>query len=217
MLIGRSSSKGSVRHARAVVGDKGCGSKANREAARQDGIRPVIPHPGNAARPNFFPPALCKGRARIEPGIGKLKRFKRIALLREKHSEFRRYHLPRWPLYPGTIRPHGLAPCRSNINREDGRTRERPARARRPHRRSAWGVVLGCISPRFSMTGSNQIGFACHRLVLSGSTRPIRKVMHFVLHLGVFAVVPDVKNVFWVVDVALCVPAERADHGVGLH
>jgi transposase len=70
---------------RAVVTDKGCDAKANRQAARDRGICPVIPHRSNAIdRPGFFPRALYRGRARIEQTIGKLKRFKRIALRCEK-------------------------------------------------------------------------------------------------------------------------------------
>ena len=38
-------------------------------------------------RPNFFPKVLYKGRARIEQAVGKLKRFKRIALRREKTAQ----------------------------------------------------------------------------------------------------------------------------------
>jgi Transposase DDE domain len=34
--------------------------------------------------PDFFPKVLYKGRARIEQAVGKLKRFKRIALRCEK-------------------------------------------------------------------------------------------------------------------------------------
>ena len=64
---------------------KGCDAKANRDAARQRGICPVIPYRANAAdRPAFFPKALYRARARIEQTIGKLKRFKRIALRCEK-------------------------------------------------------------------------------------------------------------------------------------
>jgi transposase len=37
--------------------------------------------------PGFFPEILYKGRARIEQTIGKLKRFKRIALRCEKTAE----------------------------------------------------------------------------------------------------------------------------------
>jgi transposase len=70
---------------RAVVTDKGSDAKANREAARKRGICPVIPYRSNAKnRPVFFPKALYRGRARIEQAIGKLKRFKRIALRCEK-------------------------------------------------------------------------------------------------------------------------------------
>jgi transposase len=48
-------------------------------------ICPIIPHRSNASqRPAFFPKQLYKTRARIEQTIGKLKRFKRIALHCEK-------------------------------------------------------------------------------------------------------------------------------------
>ncbi len=70
---------------RAAVGDKGYDSKANREAARSRGICPAIPYRANAKdKPMFFPKALYRGRARIEPTMGKLKRFKRVALRCEK-------------------------------------------------------------------------------------------------------------------------------------
>jgi transposase len=73
---------------RAVIGDKGYDSKANRKAARRRGICPVIPYRSNAtAKPKFFPSTLYKGRARIEQGIGRLKRFKRIALRCEKTAQ----------------------------------------------------------------------------------------------------------------------------------
>lgn len=70
---------------RAAIGDKGYASKANRQAARERGIVPVIPHKANEKdKPAFFPKALYRGRARIEQAVGKLKRFKRIALRCEK-------------------------------------------------------------------------------------------------------------------------------------
>ena len=70
---------------RAAVGDKGYACKANRAAARERGIAPVIPHKSNEKnRPAFFPKALYRARARIEQLVGKLKRFKRIALRCEK-------------------------------------------------------------------------------------------------------------------------------------
>ena len=73
---------------RAVLGDKGYDSKANRIAARRRGICPIIPYRSNTiAKPKFFPRALYKSRARIEQGIGKLKRFKRIALRCEKTAQ----------------------------------------------------------------------------------------------------------------------------------
>ena len=71
--------------ARAAVADKGYASKANRKAARSRGIIPVIPHKSNEKdRPAFFAKAIYKGRARIEQAVGKLKRFKRVALRCEK-------------------------------------------------------------------------------------------------------------------------------------
>src|ERR1700686_3732693 len=62
---------------RAVLGDKGYDARANRQAARRRGICPAIPYRENAAaKPAFFPRILYKGRARIEQGVGKIKRFK---------------------------------------------------------------------------------------------------------------------------------------------
>ncbi len=73
---------------RAVLGDKGYDAKANRQAARRRGICPAIPYRENvAAKPAFFPKILYKGRARIEQGVGKIKRFKRIALRCEKTAQ----------------------------------------------------------------------------------------------------------------------------------
>ena len=68
--------------------DKGYDSKANRAACRERGIAPVIPYRTNAKnRPAFFPKTLYKTRARIEQCMGKLKRFKRVALRCEKTAE----------------------------------------------------------------------------------------------------------------------------------
>nr|WP_278502716.1 transposase [Brucella intermedia] len=70
---------------RAAVADKGYASKANRKTARVRGIIPVIPHKANEKnKPGFFAKAIYKGRARIEQAVGKLKRFKRVALRCEK-------------------------------------------------------------------------------------------------------------------------------------
>lgn len=70
---------------RAVVADKGYDSDANRALARQRGAVPVIPYRSNRkAIPARFATALYRGRARIEQAVGKLKRFKRIALRCEK-------------------------------------------------------------------------------------------------------------------------------------
>lgn len=73
---------------RAAIGDKGYDSKANRALARECGICTVIPVKTNAKhKPAFFPKALYRGRARIEQTMGKLKRFKRIALRCEKTAQ----------------------------------------------------------------------------------------------------------------------------------
>jgi transposase len=70
---------------RAMVGDKGYASNANRQAVRACGAIPIIPHKANEkVKPAFFAKALYRGRARIEQTVGKLKRFKRIALRCEK-------------------------------------------------------------------------------------------------------------------------------------
>jgi transposase len=70
---------------RAVICDKGYASKANRDAARKRRIAPVIPHKANESHKQaFFVRTLYKARARIEQGIGRLKRFKRVALRCEK-------------------------------------------------------------------------------------------------------------------------------------
>ena len=70
------------------MGDKGYDTLANRAAARSRGICPAIPVKITARhRPAFFPRALYKGRARIEHMVGKLKRFKRIALRCEKTAK----------------------------------------------------------------------------------------------------------------------------------
>ena len=67
---------------RAVVADNGYDSRAS---ARACGAIPVIPVKANAANPpTRFARALYRGRARIEQAVGKLKRFKRIALRCEK-------------------------------------------------------------------------------------------------------------------------------------
>ena len=73
---------------RAVLGDKGYDARANREAARRRGICPAIAYRDSTKhKPAFFPKILYKGRARIEQGNGKLKRFKRIALRCEKTAQ----------------------------------------------------------------------------------------------------------------------------------
>jgi hypothetical protein len=75
---------------RAAMTDKGYDSKANRDACRKRGIAPVIPYRSNAKnKPKFFPKLLYKTRARIEQAVGKLKRFKRVALRCEKTKVLR--------------------------------------------------------------------------------------------------------------------------------
>jgi transposase len=70
------------------VGDKGYDSKGNRSAARERSICPVIPFRASTKnRPTFFPKALYRARARIEQLVGKLKRFKRVALRCEKTAQ----------------------------------------------------------------------------------------------------------------------------------
>ena len=63
-------------------------ASANRDGARRRGICPVIPYKSNAIdKPAFFPKILYKARARIEQAVGKLKRFRRIALRCEKTAQ----------------------------------------------------------------------------------------------------------------------------------
>jgi hypothetical protein len=70
---------------RAAISDKGYSNKANRAAARARGIAPVIPYKANEKdKPAFFAKILYKARARIEQGIGVVKRFKRVSLRCEK-------------------------------------------------------------------------------------------------------------------------------------
>ena len=71
-----------------MVADKGYDSKANREAAKKRGVLSVIPYRScHKDVPKTFGKKLYRGRARIEQAIGKLKRFKRIALRCEKTKQ----------------------------------------------------------------------------------------------------------------------------------
>jgi transposase len=73
---------------RGVITDKGYDARSNREAARSRGIVPIIPYRSTAKdRPKFFPKKLYKLRARVEQLIGKLKRFKRVAMRCEKTQQ----------------------------------------------------------------------------------------------------------------------------------
>jgi transposase len=70
---------------RLAITDKGYDSRTNRAAAWMRGITPIIPRKMNSKeRGRFFPKRLYKLRARVEQTIGKLKRFKRIALRCDK-------------------------------------------------------------------------------------------------------------------------------------
>jgi transposase len=73
---------------RAVMTDKGSDARGNREAARRHGICPAISYRSNAKdRPAFFLKGLYRRRARIEQAIGKLRRFRRVALRCEKTAD----------------------------------------------------------------------------------------------------------------------------------
>ena len=90
--------------------DKGYDSAANRAACRRRGIAPVIPHRENAKnKPTFLPKTALQDPRPIEQTIGKLKRFKRIAMRCDKTAgQLRR--IRRFCLRPdlGQIRPQGL-------------------------------------------------------------------------------------------------------------
>jgi hypothetical protein len=65
--------------------------------------------------PAFFPKVLYKGRARIEQAVGKLKRFKRIALRCEKTAQ--NYGSFVAIVHLDQIRPHSLVPRRTDARR----------------------------------------------------------------------------------------------------
>ena len=70
---------------RAAISRQRLRQQGHREAARARGVAPVIPHKANEKnKPAFFARTLYKARARIEQGVGRLKRFKRVALRCEK-------------------------------------------------------------------------------------------------------------------------------------
>jgi len=70
---------------RGVIADKGSDAVSNRTAARRHGTVPIIPYRKNTkGRTRFFPKRPYRLRARVEPFIGKLKRFKRVAMRCEK-------------------------------------------------------------------------------------------------------------------------------------
>lgn len=73
---------------RTVVADKGYDSNANREAARKQGVWTLIPFQScHKDIPKTFGKKLCRGQARMEQAIGKLRRFKHIALRCEKTKQ----------------------------------------------------------------------------------------------------------------------------------
>jgi hypothetical protein len=85
-------------------------SKANRDAARARGIAAVISHKANEKnRPAFFARTLYKARACIEQGVGRLKRFKRVALRGKKNrAKLQIIRLLRRRPLLDQIRPHCL-------------------------------------------------------------------------------------------------------------
>lgn len=94
---------------RVAITDKGYDSRSNRTAARARGITPVIPRKENSKeRGRFFPKSLYKLRSRIEQTMGKLKRFKRIAALRENRSVLHSSGELRLRADADQIRPQGL-------------------------------------------------------------------------------------------------------------
>jgi len=69
---------------RVVICDKGCASKANRDAARARGIAPVIPRKANEKnKPAFFARTLYKARAH-RAGRRTAQAIQRVALRCEK-------------------------------------------------------------------------------------------------------------------------------------
>ena len=72
---------------RAVICDKGYASKGQsgrRESARHRSRHPPQGKRKEQAQPSSHAPFFYKARARIEQGVGRLKRFKRVALRCEK-------------------------------------------------------------------------------------------------------------------------------------
>src|SRR5207302_8262300 len=100
---------------RAVLGDKGYDAKANREAAAGAASAPPsrtarMQPPNRRSSSRSSNKILYKGRARAEQGVGKIKRFKRIALRCEKTAQnFAAFISLACTLYLGEIRPHDLA------------------------------------------------------------------------------------------------------------
>jgi hypothetical protein len=96
---------------RVVITDKGYDSRANRAAARERGITPVIPRKINATeRGRFFPKPLYRLRERIEQTIGKAQTLQTPrAAVRQDNRLIRGVHQLR--LQPGAveIRPQDLA------------------------------------------------------------------------------------------------------------
>ena len=67
---------------RATIPNQTATPRANAEYVRQSRI-----DSNTKDMPDFFPKTLYKARARIEQAVGKLKRFKRIALRCEKTAQ----------------------------------------------------------------------------------------------------------------------------------
>ena len=93
---------------RAAVTDKGYDAKANREAARRAASARSSRTNQTRSTGRLLPESALQGRARIEQAVGKLKRFKRIALRCEKTARTTAPSSPLPRLHLDQIRPHDL-------------------------------------------------------------------------------------------------------------
>jgi len=67
-----------------VVGDKGFDGEPQRQACRNHGAKPVIPHRSNTTTTSRFDKKAYRARNGIERLFGKLKEFRRVATRYEK-------------------------------------------------------------------------------------------------------------------------------------
>ena len=104
---------------RVVICDKGYASNANREAARERGIAPVIPHKANEKnKPAFFARVLYKARAAHRAGRRTAQALQagRPPLRKDQTKLQINRHLRRRPLLD-QIRPHGLDAVANELTR----------------------------------------------------------------------------------------------------